>query len=381
MAPLFNIIALRTAMIGHPPCARPSNTSHPSPVMRIAARPIGESSPPHARSPPSAHRADTSPGGATSVDGHPDKRAPPRCAPHSHLTAPLRSCVSAPPLCMHAPPRVRLSADLRRARALSSLEQSSTALTPYPFPPVEIPTAPDAQNPRRLLARRRRSSASRRVPPAVAAWARACACALPLLVAAVASLRAVDARTAAALGVCLAVGGCLARGGVVPVPSLAPEQTAAEVPPILRPGIRSASGRVGLLLGAQTDDDPVLSAQSAKAWAWLYDSGEWPRLPRVESRRALHDEVLAGLRVERQSVPPPTGWRQRLLGLLARFLLADGPGRLVLSLVARRMRAATLAGPERYYLPDDPDDCGLDPSSRRRRRCPRREALVTVAFS
>ena len=85
--------------------------------------------------------------------------------------------------------------------------------------------------------------------------------------------------------------------------------------------------------------------------------------------------------MERQSVPPPTGWRQRLLGLLARFLLADGPGRLVLSLVARRMRAATLAGPERYYLPDDPDDCGLDPSSRRRRRCPRREALVTVAFS
>ena len=167
------------------------------------------------------------------------------------------------------------------------------------------------------------------------------------------------------------------RAGALPRPGADGGRGAADPPP----GIRSASGRVGLLLGAQTDDDPVLSAQSAKAWAWLYDSGEWPRLPRVESRRALHDEVLAGLRVERQSVPPPTGWRQRLLGLLARFLLADGPGRLVLSLVARRMRAATLAGPERYYLPDDPDDCGLDPSSRRRRRCPRREALVTVAFS
>ena len=170
MAPLFNIIALRTAMIGHPPCARPSNTSHPSPVMRIAARPIGESSPPHARSPPSAHRADTSPGGATSVDGHPDKRAPPRCAPHSHLTAPLRSGVSALPLCMHAPPRVRLSADLRRARALPSLDQSNNALTPYP--PSCRTTAPRPPNFREFYAqtdlsnlvgpeRRRRSGVGR----------------------------------------------------------------------------------------------------------------------------------------------------------------------------------------------------------------------------
>ena len=185
------------------------------------------------------------------------------------------------------------------------------------------------------------------MPPAVAAWARACAYALPLLVAAAASLRAVDARTAAALGASLALDGCLALGGVVPVPSLAPEQTAAEVPPILHAGIRSASGRVGYVLGAQNE-------HSTAAWAWLYDSGEWPELPHVASRRALHDEVLASLREERQSVAPPTGWRRRLLCLLARFLLADGPGRLVLSLVARRMRAATLAGPERYYVPDDP---------------------------
>lgn len=184
----------------------------------------------------------------------------------------------------------------------------------------------------------------------MAAWARACACALPLLAAAVASLRAVDARTAAALVICLAVGGGLAQSGVVPVPSLAPEQPAAEVPPILRAGIRSVSGRVGAVLGAQTE-------RSAAAWAWLYDSGEWPRLPRVDSRRALHDEVLESLCKERQSVPPPTGWRRRLLVLLARFLLADGPGRLVLWLVARRMRAATLAGPELYYLPDDPFKC------------------------
>jgi hypothetical protein len=190
-------------------------------------------------------------------------------------------------------------------------------------------------------------SATGRVPPAVAAWARACAYALPLLVAAAASLRAVDARTAAALGASLALGGCLALGGVVPVPSLAPEQTAAEVPPILHAGIRSASGRVGYVLGAQNE-------HSTAAWAWLYDSGEWPELPHVASRRALHDEVLASLREERQSVAPPTGWRRRLLCLLARFLLADGPGRLALSLVARRMRAATLAGPERYYVPDDP---------------------------
>ena len=64
-------------------------------------------------------------------------------------------------------------------------------------------------------------------------------------------------------------------------------------------------------------------------------------------------------------VAPPTGWRRRLLGLLARFLLADGPGRLVLVLVARRMRAATLAGPERYYMPDAwQPGCGSNATTR-----------------